>query len=233
MHDPRALVGALRVIPLFTVYRSAKRRRSRRSAANSSNVSNQPLRRTGACPPGYPHHTLSNVTARRIRVGTATRTRRMPRAHRGPGAASPGNFARPPWPNDAAPSSPSPYLERNRHDDRCARTARITACFTARRAASCNATDSGCVRCRPCGTFDASFAFQRIPIRCIRSRPPLQNPGRSSTRGRRRARIRRFFLLLSHRRSSAPRRPLRRHAPADQPASVSYSIRPQACIRAS
>lgn len=55
------------MIPLFTVYRSAKRRRSRRSAANSSNVSNQPLRRTRTCPPGYPHHTLSNVTAHRNR----------------------------------------------------------------------------------------------------------------------------------------------------------------------
>ncbi|POM19330.1 hypothetical protein CSX04_00708 [Burkholderia cepacia] len=87
----------------------------------------------------------------------------MPRAHRGPGAASPGSFARTPWPIDAAPSSPSPYLERNRHDDGCARTARIAACFAARRAASCDAADSGCVRCRPCGTFDAhsrSSAFR-------------------------------------------------------------------------
>ena len=63
-----------------------------------------------------------------------------------------------------------------------------------------------------------SFAFKRISTRCNRSRPLSQHPGRSSTRGRRRARIHPSSLLLSHRRSSAPRRPRRRHASADQPA---------------
>ncbi|QOH32663.1 hypothetical protein C7S14_6532 [Burkholderia cepacia] len=83
----------------------------------------------------------------------------MPRAHRGPGAASPGSFARTPWPNDAAPSSPSPYLERNRHDDGCARTARIAACFTARRAAPRHAMPP---------TVVASDARLAVPLMLIR-----------------------------------------------------------------
>ncbi|ABO56150.1 hypothetical protein Bcep1808_3159 [Burkholderia vietnamiensis G4] len=77
-----------------------------------------------------------------------------------------------------------------------------------------------------------SFAFERISTRCIRSRPHLQNPGRSSTRGRKRARIRRLPLRLSQRRSSAPRRRHRRRAPADQPVFRFPSARVTHAVRA-
>ncbi len=203
--------------PLFTVYRSAKRRRSGRSAANSSNVSNQPLRRARTCPPGYPHHTLSNVTAHRNRPAPPRmRDRRNARS---------------------ASLRQQGIIERRRTDGRLAshRTRRMPTAF--RRSSNACARSGVALRRRNISPamrsrrrwlrsmaalryLRLSFAFNRIPTRCTRSRSPLPHPGRSSTRGRRRARIRRSCLLLSHRRSAALRRPLRRHAPADSPASV-------------
>ncbi|KGC09007.1 hypothetical protein DM43_6359 [Burkholderia cepacia] len=208
------------MIPLFTVYRSTKRRRSRRSAANSSNVSNQPLRRARTCPPGYPHHTLSNVTARRNRPAP-------PRA-RFDATCVPLRFFRAGSSAHAPRSAPTSRRARRMptafHPFAHARvrSGRRTGVGPYRRNMSL-ATGSRRQALRSAVVLRylrLSFAFTRIPTRCIRSRPPSPNPGRSSTRGRRRARIRRSFPLLSHRRPSALRRPRRRHASADRPASV-------------
>ncbi len=163
------------MIPLFTVYRSAKRRRSRRSAANSSNVSNQPLRRACACTPGYPHHTLSNVTACRIRPAplrvrvrhgkrVACGRRGRPEISRGPSLSAPCRPCRalsPPLPASNTSLNPRmPLAQRMACMHRMRRHTR-TRCRAARQRAARHAQTTIC--CLAAGVA--------LPLTLIRVQP--------------------------------------------------------------